>query len=223
MNREEPPDVVAHGDRPAAARSAARCGGHTLVRATVRATREQAVLPGQAARVTRTRRRVHAALPDRDRRRFLFPETSTGVAQFGRAAVSKAVRCGFDSCRPCVTPACPAVLNIENSRVDGIECLADADSPRRPGDPERGSWVTRLFWEQDVPGSIPGFRTTRGCSSVGRALVRQTRGQGFDPPLLHAPAREAQEEERPVEAPEVPSSTLGAGTPHKTRAVGVAG
>jgi hypothetical protein len=25
--------------------------------------------------------------------------------------------------------------------------------------PERGSWVTRLLWEQDAPGSIPGLRT----------------------------------------------------------------
>jgi hypothetical protein len=64
-----------------------------------------------------------------------------GVAQPGRAAVSKAACCRFNSCHPCPAPVRRRLLDVENSTVDGIRevwPVRDADGGRPDRLPGRG-------------------------------------------------------------------------------------
>ena len=97
-----------------------------------------------------------------------------GVAQRSRAPVSKTGCCRFDSCHPCVRCYLTSPQWMACALIP--VSLVDADTRAPSG---RGRWLTRLLWEQDTPSSILGPRT------------------------VQHQARQAQEDERPVEAREV--------------------
>ena len=110
---------------------------------------------------------------------------SVGVAQIGRAPVSKTGRCRFDSCHPC--PGTPADLIIENCTVDGTYEDAGRPAPRagRPGD----SWN-----EGDGNPSALGAEDTRfdsgvpdvwACGAAGSAPVWHTGGRRFESVQVH--------------------------------------
>jgi hypothetical protein len=105
-----------------------------------------------------------------------------GRSSTGRATVSKAARCGFNSCRPCASPACP-----ENRSLRTPQWTAKT----RPGSPRPG----RIWGEGDGQPAYLGSRRYRvrlagprrwACGATGSAPVWRTEGSGFESPQVHA-------------------------------------